>query len=1108
MNQKLSRIPLIIFLVLASWKQDLIAQNQITVSGDSGTNTISAQAPTIVAPNLTINSSGSITDFTVSITNSFTAADQLGYNGTLPAGVTTSGWNSGERSIVFRGTLTAAQWQSFLRNVTITSGPICNPETRQVSFVAEETFYNPLNQHFYRLTTTPTSWTNTKNITSSTSYFGREGYLVTLTSNAENIFVTRIVGQNSWMGASDDHEQINEALGYELYADTNASEGKFYWVTGPEKGTQITTDNGDGNTVSGVYQNWDAGEPNDYRNGSPGESFGHVFAGQGDWNDYPDDERILGIMEFGGMPNDQTASVPFFTKNITISGAPGGNITGGEVSVCAGSNSTTLTLNGLDGNVVRWESSDNNFIDTPTIISNTSTTLTVNNISTTTYYRAVVNTNAPTSCNNLVTSSKPIYVLQANAGNVFAENTIICAGSDVELLVSGQSGDVEKWQRSTDNVNWTDIANTSTTLDETIASTGTYYYRVVVGISECGSSATSSSKEITVITGTPPVGGQVSSASHTSTTNSGTLTLTGYTGTIGKWQMSTDDGIIWTDIANTSDTYNYTNVTTNTKFRVILSNGSCGTAYSDEGLVALTENVAPTASSISFSGTLLEGKTLSGSYTYNDGDGDPENGSTYQWYRSDDGAGTNKVAISGANGLTYDLTTGDINSYISFAVVPGDGSSTGSETESTLQGPIKADSDLDGIPDETDNCRLTANADQLDTDSDGQGNVCDEDDDNDGTPDVEDDFPLDGSEDTDTDGDGTGDNEDEDDDNDGTPDSEDAFPKDGSEDTDTDGDGTGDNEDEDDDNDGTPDSEDAFPKDGSEDTDTDGDGTGDNADPDDDGDGTADVDDAFPLDKSEDTDTDGDGTGDNADNDADNDGTPDAEDAFPYDPNEDSDIDGDGIGDNADTDDDNDGVTDTDTDEDGLGDNVDNDDDNDGIPDDQDDFPNDASETIDTDGDGIGDNADTDDDGDGYSDEMELTEGTDPNDASSTPLDTDSDGIPDSSDEDDDNDGVLDVDDAFPTSKEPSLVPAQAFTPNGDGNNDAWVIPGIDNYPNNLVKVYNRWGHEVFGTKSYRNNWEGFYKNRNEKLSAGSYMYIIDLGDESKPLQGWIFINY
>ncbi|TLF47134.1 T9SS type B sorting domain-containing protein [Maribacter aurantiacus] len=199
---------------------------------------------------------------------------------------------------------------------------------------------------------------------------------------------------------------------------------------------------------------------------------------------------------------------------------------------------------------------------------------------------------------------------------------------------------------------------------------------------------------------------------------------------------------------------------------------------------------------------------------------------------------------------------------------------------------------------------------------------------------------------------------------------------------------------------------------------------------------------------------------------------------------------------------------DLDTDNDGIGDTNDPDDDNDGTPDSEDDFPKDPSEDTDTDGDGIGDNADTDNDDDGYSDEVELIEGTDPTDASSKPLDTDGDGIPDTMDEDEKNDEVSDFDDAFPTDEEPLLVPAQAFTPNGDGNNDAWIIPGIDNYPNNVVKVFNRWGHEVFAIHSYKNNWEGFYKDNREKLPSGSYMYVIDLGDGSKPIQGWLFINY
>ena len=58
-------------------------------------------------------------------------------------------------------------------------------------------------------------------------------------------------------------------------------------------------------------------------------------------------------------------------------------------------------------------------------------------------------------------------------------------------------------------------------------------------------------------------------------------------------------------------------------------------------------------------------------------------------------------------------------------------------------GPLaEPDADEDGIPDNVDNCPNDANADQLDTDSDGLGNVCDPDDDNDGVPDGQDQYPL------------------------------------------------------------------------------------------------------------------------------------------------------------------------------------------------------------------------------------------------------------------------------------------------------------------------------------------------------------------------------
>jgi gliding motility-associated-like protein/uncharacterized repeat protein (TIGR01451 family) len=86
------------------------------------------------------------------------------------------------------------------------------------------------------------------------------------------------------------------------------------------------------------------------------------------------------------------------------------------------------------------------------------------------------------------------------------------------------------------------------------------------------------------------------------------------------------------------------------------------------------------------------------------------------------------------------------------------------------------------------------------------------------------------------------------------------------------------------------------------------------------------------------------------------------------------------------------------------------------------------------------------------------------------------------------------------------------FSPNGDGINDVFVIDCIENFPNNVVEIYNRWGNIAFKAKGYRNDFDGTSNGRtvlgqSNDLPEGTYYYVIDLGNGSEPRVGWLYIN-
>lgn len=88
--------------------------------------------------------------------------------------------------------------------------------------------------------------------------------------------------------------------------------------------------------------------------------------------------------------------------------------------------------------------------------------------------------------------------------------------------------------------------------------------------------------------------------------------------------------------------------------------------------------------------------------------------------------------------------------------------------------------------------------------------------------------------------------------------------------------------------------------------------------------------------------------------------------------------------------------------------------------------------------------------------------------------------------------------------KAPSII-----TPNGDGINDAFVIPCLLDqtaFSSSQVIIFNRWGDEVFKSGTpYRNDWQGTYSGEN--LPDGTYFYIINYGDGREPANGFVLIQ-
>ncbi|MFL5745953.1 MAG: beta strand repeat-containing protein, partial [Niastella sp.] len=239
---------------------------------------------------------------------------------------------------------------------------------------------------------------------------------------------------------------------------------------------------------------------------------------------------------------------------------------GGPTTFCQGG-SVTLTSSSATGN--QWSL---NGTGVPGATNQTYSTTTSGSYTVTvTNGNGCARTSAATS---ITVNPLPTITVSPAAPAAF------CSGGSVTLTASGAN--TYTWSPATDlSITTGNIVNAYPSVTTTYTVTGT-------GANGCIGTA-----NVTVTVTQGPSGDVSSSPAVCPGANSGTLTLSNYTGNILRWESSTDGGATWTTISNTSTSQSYLNLTTTTIYRVALELNGCND-YSSIGIVPVNPPFTPT----------------------------------------------------------------------------------------------------------------------------------------------------------------------------------------------------------------------------------------------------------------------------------------------------------------------------------------------------------------------------------------------------------------------------------------------------------------------------------------------------------------------------------
>ncbi len=263
------------------------------------------------------------------------------------------------------------------------------------------------------------------------------------------------------------------------------------------------------------------------------------------------------------------------------------NIIPGDIlstsSVCASNNSGALNLSGWsNGTITDWQSSINGGGSWSGLGNNT-TTYNYTNISQNTIYRVLIDGG---QCPDAYSDTAQITVVAAPLPGTMNGATSLCiTNASGSVNLSGTSSPVLSWESSTNGGgSWSTISNTTYNLNYSNLTSSTLY-RALLNGNECPDIYSNTA----LITIDPLSGPGVLTGSNNfcASNATGSITLSGPIGPVLYWESSINNGGIWTNIANTTTTLNYNNLSQTTWYRAYTQGSSCPSIYSDTAIITV-----------------------------------------------------------------------------------------------------------------------------------------------------------------------------------------------------------------------------------------------------------------------------------------------------------------------------------------------------------------------------------------------------------------------------------------------------------------------------------------------------------------------------------------